>query len=672
MLSCGHYTITATYTERRPNLLKHELDKVTRSASFEVVPQTCASIHGDPSFFHNAVACNYSDASAKNRQIRDKVFRLSARDAYGNNTTFAVGSRVGCLLARGLDGSAEAAKSLVEDILSGAQPENRATLPALLERGDDGLLWGSISENREKCQFPPLVLEPGVGEGNGPVDLVFFCSHGSALGDDMDVEGEGERHGSRRSSAAAAATAAASSVVEPWLASFVMETDTARLEQANAITAKLRPLQAEVKEYDQGLTKLEQKSEEVRSELHSLLQHSFRDRPNLQKFCSSESTQPSQTTRVNISRLSDQRNVLQKMLDRLASVQPRPAKKDNTLRQVSPNESVVGHVVDLGFVDTDDDAAILSGMASRQISSLVVRTRADGQKWYAKNVKVWPLDMMTPFLVQGAAAGGSSPGGRGRDRSSSSRSSGGGARGQGPSRPRTKEEMDKGELPLAPLSGVAGHPRYLVNLIQLRSSDEHLRDTVFWNIFRNSLLFEDLDSATKYRQTLAKNCKPPVQVVTKKGDVIATDGMMDPGNRIEAKKLRFMFGEMPAREMEGYIALEEDIRSIDQAMPLVRQLEELSSDIEGHRQREDEIANKRQEAQQLQKQLPATFTGHSNGGRDGTALQLTQTNNKRSGSSSSNTTGRRAREPEPARPTSTSPSRRATQRRRSTNKNAWD
>lgn len=55
-------------------------------------------------------------------------------------------------------------------------------------------------------------------------------------------------------------------------------------------------------------------------------------------------------------------------------------------------------------------------------------------------------------------------------------------------------------LPLRPFNPqIPGSPQHLVNMIKLLPTHEHLRDTLFWNIFRDSILFNDLKSAMAYR-----------------------------------------------------------------------------------------------------------------------------------------------------------------------------
>ncbi len=66
-----------------------------------------------------------------------------------------------------------------------------------------------------------------------------------------------------------------------------------------------------------------------------------------------------------------------------------------------------------------------------------------------------------------------------------------------------------------------------MNLIQLKPDHEHLRDTIFWDIFRNTLIFQDENAALAFRETqLKRNLTVPV-IYTLTGRRIAS-GFYDP------------------------------------------------------------------------------------------------------------------------------------------------
>lgn len=110
---------------------------------------------------------------------------------------------------------------------------------------------------------------------------------------------------------------------------------------------------------------------------------------------------------------------------------------------------------------------------------LVVKDTSIGAALYKRDVACWPLDQIPPFQTTSAAREGR--------------------------RDRSEAERLRAELPLPPLSpNIAGHPKYLVNLIQLTEENEHLRDTVFWNIFKSALVFDDFESAVAFKRAQKK------------------------------------------------------------------------------------------------------------------------------------------------------------------------
>ena len=99
-----------------------------------------------------------------------------------------------------------------------------------------------------------------------------------------------------------------------------------------------------------------------------------------------------------------------------------------------------------------------------------------------------------------------------------------------------------------------GNPVYLVNLIQLPKKHERLRDSLFYNMYRNNMLFDDVESANAYRKYLldkkhaltkvaqtrdgqgagsgsnrsGATVPPPPTIFTRDGFKIAADGLMNP------------------------------------------------------------------------------------------------------------------------------------------------
>jgi hypothetical protein len=168
----------------------------------------------------------------------------------------------------------------------------------------------------------------------------------------------------------------------------------------------------------------------------------------------------------------------------------------------------IGHTVNLMFVDDENLAMILSAAARQYMDCLVVKDSATAVTLYNRNVKCWAIDQMQTFQV----SDGTPPRLRGRNDS----------------------EKSTGELPLPAMirsnhgAGLAGNPRYLVNLVQLPPQQEHLRDTLVFGVFGTSLLLDDLASALALRKSLlSKNRKPP-PMWTLEGDRVPANGVMSP------------------------------------------------------------------------------------------------------------------------------------------------
>lgn len=198
----------------------------------------------------------------------------------------------------------------------------------------------------------------------------------------------------------------------------------------------------------------------------------------------------------------------------------RPAVKNGiypTPAQLLGFSGVVGLVVDLGKVEDYNEAYILSWAGLAHLDCVVVEEDGVAQQMFEAKIKVWSLDQMRPFMVSepttAAAAGG---------------------RGERVLRFRNAAEMQARALPLPPVFDSVskqtpeGNPEYLVNLVRLPAALEHLRDTVFYNIYKNSLLFDDVRTANVYRKTLlARKAQVPT-IFTRDGNKIGSEGVLNP------------------------------------------------------------------------------------------------------------------------------------------------
>jgi hypothetical protein len=182
---------------------------------------------------------------------------------------------------------------------------------------------------------------------------------------------------------------------------------------------------------------------------------------------------------------------------------------------------VHGRVVEIGHVEDDTIAKVSSWGLLSYLDAMIVDSSEVAQQFFEVKQKSWAIDQMIPFAVEE----------RGSD-------------GRFHPRPRNAAELADKKLPLPELRNIPGNPRYLVNLIQLHDADERFRDTVFWTLFKRGLLFDDMTTALNYRRDLVRERKSIPIILTMDGNKLASDGLMNPLNRMPAGPLPTMFGQL--------------------------------------------------------------------------------------------------------------------------------
>ena len=104
-----------------------------------------------------------------------------------------------------------------------------------------------------------------------------------------------------------------------------------------------------------------------------------------------------------------------------------------------------------------------------------------------------------------------------------------------------------------------------------------------------------------YRDSQIRMGYSPPTICTRRGELIRSDGLMDPSSRIDLsrgnKKSGFIFGAQPASAREDFVHAEEDVEAIDEALPLLKELDELTQQLNEVMEREDEIVSKRAQLQ---------------------------------------------------------------------------
>ncbi|KAK2571643.1 Structural maintenance of chromosomes flexible hinge domain-containing protein 1 [Acropora cervicornis] len=143
------------------------------------------------------------------------------------------------------------------------------------------------------------------------------------------------------------------------------------------------------------------------------------------------------------------------------------------------------------------------------------------------------------------------------------------------------------ELP-SPPSNYRSPIEFAVNLLEFTGENGYLRCTLFWNLLSKTIVVKDLRSGQIYREHLTKMKQSCPTILTRDGNMIASDGLMDPKRRCPARleDLKFAFGAMPARETAKHRDLTEKCEALEK---LHRVCESHEKEIENVREREERL-----------------------------------------------------------------------------------
>lgn len=164
--------------------------------------------------------------------------------------------------------------------------------------------------------------------------------------------------------------------------------------------------------------------------------------------------------------------------------------------------------------------------------------------------------------------------------------------------PFTKRDfdgIDGKSLPLelpSPPSNYRSPIEFAVNLLEFTSDNGYLRSTLFWNLLSKTIVVKDLKSGQAYREHLTKMKQSCPTILTRDGNMIASDGLMDPKRRCAQRleDLKFAFGALPARETTHYRELKERCEALERLNATVEKYEQ---EMRGVRAKDEQLSNTR-------------------------------------------------------------------------------
>eukprot|EP00605_Chrysophyceae_sp_TOSAG23-4_P001164 GSChrysophyteH1.ASY1.ANO1.1272.1 assembled CDS len=508
-LPVGKLDFTFSLKESRKKFTKVSETEYRCSSAIQILPASPVKliILNQDRLFANALATNFGDET---RQIVKEPVIIRSEDKYGNVSSFPFDCEV---------------KATVR-----CQDTDQTNLP-VLSNSKDGYLVGEKIQNGTNAsemnyfEFSNLEISPASGSDEmNRLQLVFsYYSPDNSLVDDV-------------------------------VADFEFMTDKKSLSEVKKIRDELTPLKECVLDFEQTMEQLESRDRDVLDRLGSEIQK-FKEKS---KHAPGFLRQVIETAeKIEYSRLEAAKNDISKDLASLNDNYRKAVKKSKNIPKDHNyiKENCLGLAVDLGYVEDENTARILSCSANRYIDSVICHDEKDARILYKKGIKSWCLSDMKTFKKEGSE--------------------------------RTKTEKEMQSLPLAKLSG-KGNPRYCVNVIQLDREYEYLRDNLFWSIFSNSIIFDTTDDALDYKKRkISSGVRPPL-ILTMEGDRFPADGIYDPNLKVP-RNVQIMFGEQPPANREDTKKRQVEIDTAQTLMSLVKERDDIREKLNELRLREEEI-----------------------------------------------------------------------------------
>jgi hypothetical protein len=235
-------------------------------------------------------------------------------------------------------------------------------------------------------------------------------------------------------------------------------------------------------------------------------------------------------------------------------------------------------------VDDLNNAKILSWAAQGYMKTVVVENYESSKTLYSRGVKSWAKDGMVPYVIQS------------KNEQYKSRSE---------AQIRTGKLFGPNEIPGSNemSSGIKGNPEYLVDLISL--NDEALRDTLFYNVFKRALLFDDLDSAIEYRQFMVKKKRNVPTIFTRTGEKLPQEGQLDPiGGRLP-ENLDYIFGQMKPQHGNDYKYIEQDIEVCKKLLHSIETRDNINEELSNLNNFNEDYENKKEIIAAFQAEIKA-------------------------------------------------------------------
>jgi chromosome segregation ATPase len=408
-----------------------------------------------------------------------------------------------------------------------ARNGSHSSLPMLHDNGDDCLvLCGNKNSSGMLSFFKTLSVGPSKSGNNshfvGEMKLCFFLAKIEFPSSSSCTPSGGGNAGWKF---------LIDETVEPYKVPVTFMKDDAEGKQLviSKLQAELSQLTEEFNEIESMKISLQEETKKVDSSIKRLLSEAssnlavFKKRPN----------------DIDVESLSAHKSTLNQQVNDMRSVKPVSRK---AVLCPYPNRAILakykyeGLVAELGFVDDEFHANLLSWVGEQFMDCIVVDDIETAGQLCKQDINCCSLDSYRSFTLQGV----------------------------GSRRSRSEAEMRNGQLPLPSLQNVPGNPQYLINLIKLQPQNEGLRDTLFYHMYKDSLLFDSMETALSYKKRCIQQNQIVGNLYTRQGDRILSNGILISGKSAKLEdsfgRLRCVFGQYVPDNQDEITELERDIQ----------------------------------------------------------------------------------------------------------------
>lgn len=134
--------------------------------------------------------------------------------------------------------------------------------------------------------------------------------------------------------------------------------------------------------------------------------------------------------------------------------------------------------------------------------------------------------------------------------------------------------------------------QFAINLLEFSADHGYLRSTFYWSLLSKTMVIEDLHSAQIYRQHLVQMRYPCPTILTRDGNMIASDGLMDPRRRCprSLNEMKFAFGALPPSERADNKLLSETVNRLEDLNQTVLEFENTMDLV---KMKEDQLRHQR-------------------------------------------------------------------------------